>query len=288
MCRLFGFRSIFSSQVHTSLVGADNALINQSTRHRDGWGVAYYIHETPHIIKSPQTALNDSLFHKVSGIVSSQTVLAHLRQATKGSINILNCHPFQYGKWVFAHNGNIKNFATIKKEILKKIKSPFDHFILGDTDSEMIFYYLMSSISHMLGPENPLLGQQFDTILEQLKIAIEELISIIGPLSTDETADATENFLTFILTDGKAMISFQGGQTLHFSTHKTKCIERDTCPYLEKNCETAVTKNGERVNHLLISSEPLKNDNVWIKSSLGQFVAVDHALQFFQKSIKLS
>ena len=41
MCRLFGFRSVIPSQVHQSLVGAENALMLQSDRHPDGWGVAW-------------------------------------------------------------------------------------------------------------------------------------------------------------------------------------------------------------------------------------------------------
>ena len=43
MCRLFGFRSVIPSQMHRSLIAADNALGRQSERHPDGWGVAYYV-----------------------------------------------------------------------------------------------------------------------------------------------------------------------------------------------------------------------------------------------------
>jgi hypothetical protein len=38
MCRIFGFRSVIQSQVHRSLVSADNALMIQGERHPDGWG----------------------------------------------------------------------------------------------------------------------------------------------------------------------------------------------------------------------------------------------------------
>ena len=120
MCRLFGFRSVIQGKVHTSLVEAENALGIQSFNHPDGWGVAYYLSDAPHLIKSEHSAVKDNLFKKVSGVVSSQTVLAHIRKATHGSKTVLNTHPFQYGKWIFAHNGNINNFNTHKKQ-LKKI-----------------------------------------------------------------------------------------------------------------------------------------------------------------------
>ena len=110
MCRIFGFRSVIQSQVHHSLLDAENALATQSTLHPDGWGVAYYVAHAPHVIKSEATALDDHLFRRVSGVVSSETVLAHIRNATLGEKSILNTHPFQYGHWPFIHNGNIKNW----------------------------------------------------------------------------------------------------------------------------------------------------------------------------------
>src|SRR5688572_18576738 len=114
MCRLFGFRSVIPSKVHRSLVEVDNALCTQSRRHPDGWGVAYYIDGSPHVVKSSSTALNDHLFQRVGGIVSSETVVAHVRKATVGTQSILNSHPFQYGRWVFAHNGDVPLFEDVR------------------------------------------------------------------------------------------------------------------------------------------------------------------------------
>ena len=106
------------SQVHTSLVSAENALANQSERHPDGWGVAYYVAGAPHLLRSVQTAVNDRMFQHVSGIVTSQTVLAHLRKATQGELTVIDTHPFQYGTWAFAHNGNIKNFPALRDTLI--------------------------------------------------------------------------------------------------------------------------------------------------------------------------
>ena len=136
MCRIFGFRSVIESGVHESLVHADNALMNQSSAHPDGWGVAYYQAGAPHLIKSVSTAVNDHLFRRVSGVVSSQTVLAHLRKATQGELSILNTHPFQFGQWTFAHNVNIKGFHIQHRDVLMNaIDTDLRRYILGDTDS---------------------------------------------------------------------------------------------------------------------------------------------------------
>ena len=138
---MLGFRSVINSQVHSSLMSAENSLVHQSNIHPDGWGVAYYMAGPPHIIKSDISAFKDSLFSKVSGIVSSQTVIAHIRKATEGEVNILNTHPFQYGRWVFAHNGHIRNFTSNRPMLLKLIDADLGRFILGTTDSEILFFY---------------------------------------------------------------------------------------------------------------------------------------------------
>lgn len=105
-CRFIPIARVRSLPPIHSLLAAENAIAVQSSRHRDGWGLAFYLgNRIPHTIKSALPANADNIFSKVSGVVASETVLAHIRQATTGDKNILNSHPFQHGNWVFAHNG---------------------------------------------------------------------------------------------------------------------------------------------------------------------------------------
>ena len=75
MCRLFGFKSIIKSKVHSSLVHAENALGIQSVDHPDGWGVCYFIGNSPHIIKADKPAIDCDIFQKVSGTKRSVRML---------------------------------------------------------------------------------------------------------------------------------------------------------------------------------------------------------------------
>jgi glutamine amidotransferase len=79
--------------------------------------------------------------------------------------------------------------------------------------------------------------------------------------------------LTFIVTDGSVMAAHQGGKELHLSTYKTRCSDRDQCASLSPECE-APTKTG-RVNHFILSSEPLVGENVWHPLADGEVIAVD-------------
>lgn len=281
MCRLFGFRSVILSQVHTSLIHADNALGQQSLNHPDGWGVSYYLAGAPHIIKSSQTALEDKLFQKVSGVVSSQTVLAHVRKATTGQIDILNTHPFQFGHWTFAHNGNIKDFEKYRAKIVKKIPLLFRRFILGNTDSEVIFFFILSYLEKEALLESR--NCPIDLLAKTVQKAIHDLIKIAGPYSQIDDAGEQETYLTFILTNGTAMLAHHGGKKLYYSTYKKKCPDRKTCPSFALACE-APTQDGF-VNHLLFSSEPLIGENIWEPMQIGEIVGVDHRMkiEFFSQ-----
>ncbi len=272
MCRIFGFRSVMQSQVHRSLISADNALMLQSQHNPDGWGVAYYLGGAPHVIKSVATAVSDELFRRVSGVVTSETVLAHVRKATQGSMTILDTHPFQYGSWVLVHNGNIANFSGLRATLLDRIPPVLRRFILGNTDSELFFYLLLAKMAERADIERR--GYPLEHLASAARETIAEVCSLAGELCTNESADpAANNFLTFVLTNGQTMLAHQGGKPLHCSTHKHHCPERDSCPYFAAECETRVEDGF--VSHLIFSSEPLQGENVWEPMQLGEMIGVD-------------
>lgn len=274
MCRLFGFRSVIKSRMHRSLVSADNALVNQSERHPDGWGVAYYKQNVPHVVKTADTAVADSIFQRVSGVVSSETVVAHLRKATHGELSMINSHPFQHGKWVFAHNGGVPEFEQYRDEVESMIDPELRSFILGDTDSEVIFYFLLSNLKKRIDLEDR--DPPIDPMVEAIRETVDTLRAMTGIDCYEGPYDEIDLFLSFVITDGQTMLGHHGGKPLHFSTHKNRCPERDVCSKFADVCEAAV--DSGRVNHLLFASEPLEGENVWREMAPRQTVAVDSGM----------
>ncbi len=267
MCRLFGFRSVIPSQVHQSLVSADNALIQQSQSNPHGWGVAYYVADVPHVVKSAEGAFADRLFKHVSGVVASNTVVAHIRLATNGTKSIINSHPFQYGKWIFAHNGNIPDFDEHRAQIEAKIPPVLRRYILGETDSEVFFYLLLSNMSRLFD----LHRKGFP--LDDLKVAIRQTVKEIEELIGESCFDENKLFLTFIITNGQTMAAHQGGKELMVSTYKSKCSEKNTCPNFAPEC-ISPSQTGF-ISHLIFASEVLDGDNVWRAMEPGEIIGVD-------------
>lgn len=273
MCRIFGFRSVIQSQVHRSLVTANNALAVQSEAHRDGWGVAYYVADAPHLIKGTSPAVEDKIFNRVSGVVASETVLAHLRLATAGEVNILNAHPFQYGRWVFAHNGKIVDWPAYRASLMQHVAPNLQGFVLGDTDSEVIFYVFLSALARRVDLHRR------GTALSDVHEALSETVALVRGLC-DGDDDDSRSLLTIVVTDGNSMVGIGGGKPLRYSTYKTACLDRETCPFLSHACE-APTTDGH-VNHLIISSEALQGENVWHDLADGEVIGVDWRMVLHQ------
>jgi len=265
MCRLFGFRSVIPSQVHRSLLAAENAIGTQSEEHPDGWGVAYYVDGSPHVTKSPTLALGDQLFLRLSGVVSSETVLAHVRKATVGNKTVLNTHPFQYGRWVFAHNGNVPNFTEHRDALMGLIEPRLRRFVLGDTDSEAIFHVLLTQML----TDAPLdQARPVSSVIQALRRTLEVISAAVG-----ETSVTDPLLLTLMVTDGRVLAACHGGKDLYWSSYKNRCSDRHACASLSPECEAPTTTG--RVNHCIISSEPLQGENVWERLTHGDVIGVD-------------
>jgi len=277
MCRLFGFRSVIPSQVHRSLLAAENALGVQSNQHRDGWGVAFYVDGSPHVTRSPLTAVGDALFHRLSGVVASQTVLAHVRRATHGDKTVFNCHPFQYGRWVFAHNGDVARFAELRDTLLELVAPALRRFILGETDSEVVFFLFLTELSRFGA-----LGGRFslDSALSALRATVQRVRSVC-----DQPEANLHSSLTLIATDGETLVATQGGKELYVSTYKTRCADRDRCASLSAACEAPTSGS---VNHLVLSSEPVHGENVWLPLEPGDMIGIDASMQTRRSHVERS
>jgi glutamine amidotransferase len=146
MCRLFGFRSAVPSRAHRSLVAAENAMSLQAREHRDGWGLAWFHAGDAYVVKSETGAADCASFRRASERLTSHTMVVHVRRATVGEPSPFNVHPFRHGRWVFAHNGTIFGFERIRARLLAEMPDTLSAHILGTTDTETLFFWLLARL----------------------------------------------------------------------------------------------------------------------------------------------
>jgi len=245
--------------------------------------VAFYVDRFPQVVRNDARALGDTLFKEVSAVVSTRTFLAHIRQATAGSVRVLNCHPFQHGAWTFAHNGQVCGFAdpAVKARMDALIDPRFRRYVLGDTDSERFFYVVMSRLArHVSDVQHP--GVSARHVLEAMRSAIADVVGVAAPNSVDPDRPTKLNLL---LTNGHVLIGYKRGVDLFFSTYKSSCPERHTCwAYHADRCEKPV--HDGIVQHLLVSSEVIaEGTNVWQPMEHDEYVAIDHGMNFHRGSL---
>jgi predicted glutamine amidotransferase len=136
------------------LYKTEHSLIDQSlharlgveTTNGDGFGVGWYgaTSETPGVFRSIEPAWNDRNLREVASHLESPLFLAHIRASTGTAVQQTNCHPFRFGKWLWVHNGLVREFPRVKRELALVVDKSLYTDIEGSTDSELLFYLALT------------------------------------------------------------------------------------------------------------------------------------------------
>ncbi len=152
MCRWLAY-SGSPIRLEELLVKRDRSLIDQSLHSRlgatttngDGFGVGWYDDGgTPRLYRSTHPAWNDRNLKELAAGVSSPLFFAHIRASTGTAIQETNTHPFRHGRWLWMHNGLIREFAGMRRELLAAVDDSLFASIEGTTDSETMFFLALT------------------------------------------------------------------------------------------------------------------------------------------------
>ncbi|MDJ0950216.1 MAG: class II glutamine amidotransferase [Alphaproteobacteria bacterium] len=242
MCRWLGYAGA-PVYLEELILKPDHSLIDQSlearsgatTTNGDGFGIGWYgDREIPGVYKDVKPAWNDSNLRDLTAQIKSPLFLAHIRAATGTSIQQSNCHPFRHHKWLFVHNGLIRDFEMTKRDLALAVAPPLYPMIAGTTDSELMFYLALT-----FGlDENPLAG------LERMVGFVEKICAAHG---IDDPVQ-----LSVGLTDGERLLAVRysterRSRTL-FHSNSMQAL-REVYPHLERFSPDARA----------VVSEPLSN-----------------------------
>ena len=126
------------------------SLIDQSMHSRmgvettngDGFGVGWYGvegaspwlpersgPELPVIYNGVGPAWGDRNLRELARSTSSGHFLAHIRASTGTPVQQTNCHPFRHEQWLWVHNGAIRGFEVLKRDLVVAVVT----FRMGQT-----------------------------------------------------------------------------------------------------------------------------------------------------------
>jgi glutamine amidotransferase len=152
MCRWLAYSGapIYLEEV---IVKPEHSLIDQSlsshsgatTTNGDGFGIGWYgQREIPGVYKTVRPAWNDANLAALAGQIKSNLFIAHVRATTGTAVEHSNCHPFQFENWIFVHNGAVREFDRIKRELTFAVSPELYPFIHGSTDTEIMFFLALT------------------------------------------------------------------------------------------------------------------------------------------------
>jgi predicted glutamine amidotransferase len=152
MCRWLAYsgapivlEELLFKPTHSLIDQSLHSRLGAETTNGDGFGIGWYgVGDEPGVFHGTEPAWNDRNLRDLSRHLVSPLVLAHIRASTGGAIQETNCHPFRRGKWLFMHNGMIREFATVKRDLALAVDAALYAEIEGSTDTELVFHLALT------------------------------------------------------------------------------------------------------------------------------------------------
>jgi glutamine amidotransferase len=244
MCQLLAMNCNVPTDIVFSFTGFATRG-SGSDIHKDGWGIAFFEGDGVRHFVDHEAAVASPVAALIRRWpIKSKNVVAHIRKATQGQIALENCHPFVrelWGRyWVFAHNGDLKDFAPLQDGPYRPV---------GSTDSERAFCYLLQELRRRFGDCPP--------ELPQLRDALQELTAAI----------AAYGAFNMLLSDGRAL--FAHCSTKLFYLVRSYPFAQATLADDDLSVDfSQVTTPNDRV--AIIVTEPLTTNETWQQFHAGE------------------
>lgn len=254
MCRLLSIASSEPTEFRIVLREAPRSLAALSQEHRDGWGLAIFDgDEGWRLHKGTDCAHEDARFHELAMGSRGQLLVAHVRQKTVGPTSLSNTHPFQRDGWVFAHNGTVKDTAFLREHISPERM----HEIQGDTDSELVFAFVLS---------------QFDREAITHQPASPHTDLVVSSLARRMRERNDFGSVNFLLSNGARTYAHRFGRSLFLLERRPNDVVRHERP--TSTGAVVRTPWSQRRQALFIASERL-TDEPWQEVADGSLLCVD-------------
>jgi len=247
---------------HSIIIQSLHSTEGAEATNGDGFGIGWYSgEEDPFLFRSVEPAWHDRNLKEIAKAIKARTLLAHVRAASPmvGNVQQTNCHPFRHGNWLWMHNGVIRGFKDIKRDLMLRIDPDLFPCIEGSTDSEAFFYLALTF-----------------GLKEDPPKAVAKAVGYLIKMAEKRGVDRPPVQMTVATTDGKRLWAFRyssegKSRTLYYSTGKEdllKLYEDDP----EVRERLSIFDNDTR----FVVSEPLGDlPGVWNKVPESTFVFVD-------------
>jgi len=253
MCQLLGMNCNTPTDIVFSFEGF-RCRGGLTDEHGDGWGIAFFEDNGCRLFLDYLPSISSPVADLVRSYpIKSKNVIAHIRKATQGQINLANTHPFQrelWGRyWIFAHNGNLTDLPELTSSRFQ---------VVGTTDSEHAFCWILDQ-----------LALQFAQMPSRTQLHAA-MVLLAQQLSQHGTCN-------FLLSDGDTLFA-HCSTVLHYITRQAPFAVAHLSDMDMAVDFSAETTPNDRV--AMIATQPLTDNETWTAMQSGQLLMfVDGEIQ---------
>lgn len=80
----------------------------------------------------------------MAGRIKTPLLFAHIRASTGTPVQRTNWHPFRPGRWLWMHNGAIREFQKVKRDLVMAVDPSLYADIQGSSESETLFFLALT------------------------------------------------------------------------------------------------------------------------------------------------
>jgi glutamine amidotransferase len=249
---LFLEELIFKAK-HSLAQQSRDSRLGELPMNGDGFGVGWYGRRgrKPAVFRDTRPAWNDQNLREISGQVESHLFLAHIRATTGTHVQQSNCHPFRHGEWLFMHNGLIRGYEKVRRQLAMAVDPSLYSNLAGTTDTEILFYLALT------------FGLEDDP-----KGAVSKMAGFVESIC-DRAGVDSPLMMTLGISDGERIYSVRYSSERE---SRTLFYSKDVDALRNLHPDADSFSDDARA----IVSEPLSEIDDWVPIDESTWIVVDH------------
>jgi len=286
MCRFVFYRgapirlsSLITEPAHSIIHQSYHSKEREEPLNGDGFGVGWYApdeSDKPAIFKDVSPAWNNQNLANLAKVVRSPCIIAHIRAATPGlPVSELNCHPFSWGRFTFAHNGDVGEFQRLRRAIQTRLRDEAFDLLRGSTDSEHLF---------------ALFANEYDETghgskLDAMAVALSSAIETVETIKKDRNV-GVQSLLNMVLTDGGNTVITRYISNSRKEPHSLYRHTGSAYECIDGVCH--MRDRSESGKTVLVASEPLSHDDGWKPVARNTMLLIDDDSNVEERAITIN
>ena len=197
----------------------------------------------------------------------TEALLFHGRRLPVGLSLEENTQPFRSRRWLFAHQGGLEDFASVRAALLAEVPDFLRRQIRGETDSEVAFALFLKRLWDTGHADDPRVEP------ERVGQALADTARALSQASARAGAARTST-VNLLATNGYLLAATRLGSRPLYSTRLEGTDTCEVCGLTPHSPDTLPAVAAHRRRHSVVVATHLKRPAGWVELAEGSTLVV--------------